>query len=218
MSLELGQLTELEDLDGDGGTDTLSGYNLGGEDRSDVGNNHQDHDNNYGLQCCLSLPDRPLPLRLRVSKELTLKIVSGKEPVIMLLSRCRDSRDGGMIPVKLLLFRKSFLSCGNDPSQNGTSPTKLLLPKFKSFNLRNFDRPPGIWPVKWLSLMSSEVRNVRFPRLGEMIPDRPRPERCTAATLCLPLHTTPVQRQVEVAVDQFLANMFSGSEVMSFLN
>lgn len=73
-------------------------------------------------------------------------------------------------------------------------------------------------PVKLLELMSKTRRNVRFPRWGEMVPVRPKPEISRVVTLrCLMPQETPIQLQMEVLIDQFLSRMELGMNVMVFL-
>lgn len=66
--------------------------------------------------------------------------------------------------------------------------------------------------------MSNDRRNVRFPRCGARFPPSARPEMFRAVTLwCLVPQETPVQEQMEASVDQLLAKVAVGSEVMVFL-
>jgi hypothetical protein len=58
-----------------------------------------------------------------------------------------------------------------------------------------------------------------FPKLGEMVPLRPMFERFKVWTLlCSSSQVTPTQLHIEEEVDQILANMSLGSDVMSDLN
>ena len=68
-------------------------------------------------------------------------------------------------------------------------------------------------PEKLFWLRSSEVKNVRFPKWGAIVPTRLWPERFRAMTLWLVLQDMPAQLQTKAFEDQFVKTLF-GSLLM----
>jgi hypothetical protein len=105
-----------------------------------------------------------------------LKMEEGMEPESLLYSRFIISnedmldRDGGMPPVKLLLFRDKFWSFDNSPIHDEISPLKLLNPTEKCCNRKRWDNSLGKEAWKPLFSMLRITRNERFPTCRGMVP------------------------------------------------
>ena len=116
---------------------------------------------------------------------------------------------GGITPVNELFACDRYWRFWKELNQEGTFPLRLLMVKFRTFNLPKWDSPSGNSPWKLFLIKSMEIRNERFHTWGWIVPVRPMFEILRAITLWWrELQVTPIHWQTEDETDQLFTNIW----------